>query len=271
MALIHSAPAAAQTASFDDRRAVRFWLVTVASLVFLMVLVGGATRLTESGLSITQWKPVTGAASPAERGGVAGRVRPLQANPAIRPAQSRHDAGRVQGHLLVGMGASPAGARRRRGIHSARLMVLVARPAQGRTWAAGRRRDRPACARADRRLVDGVLGLERAHRGGAGAPGAASPDRRRDVRRPDLRRGGLKRTPAVEDDAARLCDFRLDLRGNYHSASLASARSSRACAPASSTTPGRSWDRALFRARRFAQIRCKRSSAMRRRRSSTTG
>src|SRR6202021_595764 len=64
MALIQSAPAVAQTASFDDRRAVRFWLVTVASLVFLMVLVGGATRLTESGLSITQWKPVTGVLPP---------------------------------------------------------------------------------------------------------------------------------------------------------------------------------------------------------------
>ncbi len=43
---------------------VRFWLVGVAALVFVMVLVGGATRLTESGLSITQWKPVTGVVPP---------------------------------------------------------------------------------------------------------------------------------------------------------------------------------------------------------------
>ena len=64
MAIVHSAPAAAQTASFDIRRAVRFWLIAVAGLVFLMVLVGGATRLTESGLSITQWKPVTGVLPP---------------------------------------------------------------------------------------------------------------------------------------------------------------------------------------------------------------
>ena len=64
MAIVHSAPAAAQTASFDIRRAVRFWLITVAALVLLMVLVGGATRLTESGLSITQWKPVTGVLPP---------------------------------------------------------------------------------------------------------------------------------------------------------------------------------------------------------------
>jgi heme a synthase len=64
MAITHSAPAAVQTASFDVQRAVRLWLIAVAGLVFLMVLVGGATRLTESGLSITQWKPVTGVLPP---------------------------------------------------------------------------------------------------------------------------------------------------------------------------------------------------------------
>ncbi|MFM2257522.1 MAG: hypothetical protein RIQ28_1369, partial [Pseudomonadota bacterium] len=37
------------------------WLYSVAFLVFIMVIVGGITRLTESGLSITEWKPVTGA------------------------------------------------------------------------------------------------------------------------------------------------------------------------------------------------------------------
>jgi heme a synthase len=64
MALTRSAPAVAQIASFEVRRAVRFWLIAVAGLIFLMVLVGGATRLTESGLSITQWKPVTGILPP---------------------------------------------------------------------------------------------------------------------------------------------------------------------------------------------------------------
>ena len=40
------------------------WLLAVAGLVFLMVVVGGITRLTESGLSITEWKPVSGAIPP---------------------------------------------------------------------------------------------------------------------------------------------------------------------------------------------------------------
>lgn len=40
------------------------WLYFAAFLVFAMVVVGGITRLTESGLSITEWKPVTGAIPP---------------------------------------------------------------------------------------------------------------------------------------------------------------------------------------------------------------
>ncbi|MEA2836338.1 MAG: heme a synthase [Bradyrhizobium sp.] len=45
-------------------RAVRRWLVTIAALIAIMVLVGGATRLTESGLSIVEWKPITGTLPP---------------------------------------------------------------------------------------------------------------------------------------------------------------------------------------------------------------
>ena len=44
--------------------AIANWLFAVAGLVFLMVVVGGITRLTESGLSITEWRPVTGAIPP---------------------------------------------------------------------------------------------------------------------------------------------------------------------------------------------------------------
>jgi cytochrome c oxidase assembly protein subunit 15 len=43
---------------------IRAWLCAVATLIAAMVLVGGATRLTESGLSIVEWKPVTGALPP---------------------------------------------------------------------------------------------------------------------------------------------------------------------------------------------------------------
>ena len=53
----------------NDRQAsalplVRAWLYFVASLIFCMVIVGGATRLTDSGLSITEWQPLLGAIPP---------------------------------------------------------------------------------------------------------------------------------------------------------------------------------------------------------------
>jgi cytochrome c oxidase assembly protein subunit 15 len=47
-------------------RAVRWWLLAVALLIAVMVLVGGATRLTESGLSIVEWKPVAGTLPPLD-------------------------------------------------------------------------------------------------------------------------------------------------------------------------------------------------------------
>jgi heme a synthase len=43
---------------------VRIWLVIIAAFVLAMVVVGGATRLTGSGLSITEWKPIMGALPP---------------------------------------------------------------------------------------------------------------------------------------------------------------------------------------------------------------
>jgi cytochrome c oxidase assembly protein subunit 15 len=43
---------------------VRAWLFVLAALVFAMVMMGGATRLTDSGLSITEWKPVVGMVPP---------------------------------------------------------------------------------------------------------------------------------------------------------------------------------------------------------------
>ncbi len=46
------------------RGAIRLWLMAVAALIFAMVVVGGATRLTESGLSIVEWQPLAGTLPP---------------------------------------------------------------------------------------------------------------------------------------------------------------------------------------------------------------
>jgi len=55
----------ASTAAATPRPlAIANWLLAVAAMVFLMVVVGGITRLTESGLSITEWNPISGAIPP---------------------------------------------------------------------------------------------------------------------------------------------------------------------------------------------------------------
>lgn len=47
-----------------SKREKLFWLISLLALLFVMVLVGGTTRLTKSGLSITEWRPVTGLLPP---------------------------------------------------------------------------------------------------------------------------------------------------------------------------------------------------------------
>src|SRR5262245_7202571 len=50
--------------SSRDRRAVAIWLLVCAAVVAAIVVVGGVTRLTRSGLSIVEWQPVMGALPP---------------------------------------------------------------------------------------------------------------------------------------------------------------------------------------------------------------
>src|SRR5579872_1528916 len=58
------APPADRAASRKNRRLVALWLFGVASMVFVMVVLGGVTRLTGSGLSIMEWAPLAGALPP---------------------------------------------------------------------------------------------------------------------------------------------------------------------------------------------------------------
>jgi len=66
------------------RRAIRLWLYAVAAMVLAMVLVGGATRLTESGLSITEWQPVAGALPPMSEAQWLSEFHKYQAIPQYR-------------------------------------------------------------------------------------------------------------------------------------------------------------------------------------------
>ena len=69
-------------------RAVRLWLYAVAALVLAMVLVGGVTRLTESGLSITEWKPVMGVVPPLSQEAWQAAFEKYQAIPQYREMNS---------------------------------------------------------------------------------------------------------------------------------------------------------------------------------------
>ena len=65
MSYVQIAPigaAAARPATVD--RAVGFWLLGLAGMVLLQVMLGAITRLTDSGLSIMEWKPIMGAVPP---------------------------------------------------------------------------------------------------------------------------------------------------------------------------------------------------------------
>jgi cytochrome c oxidase assembly protein subunit 15 len=64
MAAIDTSISAAARPSNRGERQVRAWLLMVIGLVFCMIVVGGATRLTGSGLSITEWQPIMGAIPP---------------------------------------------------------------------------------------------------------------------------------------------------------------------------------------------------------------
>jgi heme a synthase len=61
--LVHPRPIGSGAAT-KRPLAISNWLLGVTGLVFLMVVVGGITRLTESGLSITEWRPISGAIPP---------------------------------------------------------------------------------------------------------------------------------------------------------------------------------------------------------------
>ena len=50
--------------NINNIKLVNIWLLTTIILVFLMIIVGGLTRLTDSGLSITQWELFTGILPP---------------------------------------------------------------------------------------------------------------------------------------------------------------------------------------------------------------
>jgi cytochrome c oxidase assembly protein subunit 15 len=80
----------------ETRHAVRIWLLLAAGMIFLTLIVGGATRLTESGLSITEWKPLTGVLPPLDHAGWQAEFEKYQAIPQYRELNEGMDLAQFQ-------------------------------------------------------------------------------------------------------------------------------------------------------------------------------
>ncbi len=65
----------------DARRAIAVWLAILFALIVAMIVVGGMTRLTDSGLSITEWRPVTGAVPPMDAAAWTAEFEKYKATP----------------------------------------------------------------------------------------------------------------------------------------------------------------------------------------------
>ncbi len=84
MTALFPADAAASSGAGPRHRPIAAWLFVVAALVFLMTVIGGVTRLTESGLSIVDWRPVTGTLPPLSDPEWAAEFEKYQQSPQYR-------------------------------------------------------------------------------------------------------------------------------------------------------------------------------------------
>ena len=85
--ILRAAPAVAGAGDERSRgapRAVACWLLVCCALLFAMVVVGGVTRLTHSGLSITEWQPIVGTLPPLDEADWNAAFAKYQATPEYR-------------------------------------------------------------------------------------------------------------------------------------------------------------------------------------------
>ncbi len=118
------------------RRAIRVWLLVVAALVFAVAFVGGATRLTGSGLSIVEWRPVTGALPPMSEQAWQAEFAKYKTIPQYQELNRGMSLDEFKAIYWWEWGAPAAGPLDRRGVPVAVPVVPLAR--LDRAWAAPR-------------------------------------------------------------------------------------------------------------------------------------
>jgi cytochrome c oxidase assembly protein subunit 15 len=103
------APALAEARAAPIGRGVAMWLLACCALVFAMVVVGGITRLTHSGLSIVEWQPIIGVLPPLDDAAWQEAFRKYQETPQFRQINPGMDLAGFKGifwweyvHRLLG-------------------------------------------------------------------------------------------------------------------------------------------------------------------------
>ena len=179
-AIALSSPAVAGGHRRDDRL-VAVWLLAVAAMIFVMVVIGGITRLTESGLSITEWKPVSGVIPPLDAAAWQQEFDHYKAIPEFQKLRPDMTLAEFKGIFwweyvhrlwgrLIGIAFALPG-----------LWLLVARPDQARASPAAGRPLHPGRAAGGARLVHGGERALAAHRRQPVPPGGPSALRAADL------------------------------------------------------------------------------------------
>jgi cytochrome c oxidase assembly protein subunit 15 len=163
--------------------ALSWWLLFVAALVLAMVVVGGITRLTESGLSIVKWEPISGALPPLNDSSGRRSSRPIAQSPQYQLVNSGMSLADFKTiffweyvHRLLG---------RAIGLVFALPLALVRLEAGDpqRLWLEARRDPRARRPAGGDRLVDGRLGPRRPAGGEPHPPRHPPADRARHLLR----------------------------------------------------------------------------------------
>ncbi len=90
-------PQTGALAPYHRYRIVGLWLFALAAMVFVMVVIGGLTRLTSSGLSMVEWRPVTGWLPPLSDAAWEATFRAYQATPEYRHINAGMSLGAFKG------------------------------------------------------------------------------------------------------------------------------------------------------------------------------
>ena len=96
-------------------------------MIFFMIVIGALTRLTESGLSMVEWRPVTGWLPPLSDAAWQAELQKYLSSPQGRLINRGFTVAEFRADLLAGIHPSPVGPADRRRLRAAARLVLVAR------------------------------------------------------------------------------------------------------------------------------------------------